>query len=216
MNVGELKGAHVTKIISNLRPKLCIELGSYVGYSTILFGSAVKDAAAAAGEGGARYYCLEYNPVFAGIVMALVSLAGLDDVVKVVIGSSSSSLSRLAQEGVFKDGVDFMFLDHLKPLYKPDLLLSEGLGIIRVGTVLVADNMISPGNPPYHTYVNMSPALKAAMAEEEGLEEGNPARGDPSLIYENEWIDSWEPQAVRVSERHLLGYGQNWLMIIDW
>lgn len=211
MNVGELKGAHATKIISDVRPKLCIELGGYVGYSTILFGSAVKDAAAAAaavGESGARYYCLERNPVFAGVIMALVSLAGLDDVVKVVIGPASSSLARLAQEGVFGDGVDFVFLDHQKSLYKPDLLLSESLGIIKVGTVLVADNMITPGNPLYHEYVNMSPAQKATKAEEEGLEEGNPARGDPSLIYENEWIESWEPQAVRVSEYCLLSRGQ--------
>jgi len=192
MNVGEMKGSHITSLISTLRPKVCLELGGYVGYSTIMFGSAVKEAAAGS---AARYYCLEYNPVFAAIIMALVDLAGLSDFVKVVIGPSTSSISRLAAEGVLKDGVDFMFLDHLKPLYTPDLKLCESLGLIKVGTVLAADNMVKPGNPPYHKYVNMSPSEKAAEAEgKRGAE-----RGDPTLRYENEWVESWEPQAVRVS-----------------
>jgi len=174
-----------------------------VGYSTIMFGSAVKETAAGS---AARYYCLEYNPVFAAIIMALVDLAGLSDIVKVVIGPSTSSISRLAAEGVLKDGVDFMFLDHLKPLYTPDLKLCESLGLIKVGTVLAADNMVKPGNPPYHKYVNMSPSEKAAEAEgKRGAE-----RGDPTLRYENEWVESWEPQAVRVS----LLFSQKWKLVL--
>ncbi|KAF8537156.1 S-adenosyl-L-methionine-dependent methyltransferase [Trichophaea hybrida] len=191
MNIGEMKGLHIVNQISTVRPKICLELGGYIGYSTILFGSAVKEAAG--GNNAAKYYCLEHNPVFAAIIMALVDLAGLSDVVKVVIGPSTESISRLAEEGVLKDGVDFMFLDHLKPLYTPDLKLCESLGLIKVGTVLAADNMVKPGNPPYHKYVNMSPSEKAVEAEgKKGAE-----RGDPTLRYENEWIESWEPQAVR-------------------
>jgi len=79
MNVGELKGSHITALLAEVAPKISVELGGYVGYSTILFGNAVKQAA---GE-GARYYCLEYNPTFAAVIMALVDLAGLADVVKV-------------------------------------------------------------------------------------------------------------------------------------
>jgi len=87
-----------------------------------------------------------------------------------------------------------MFLDHLKPLYMPDLKLCESLGLVREGTVLAADNMVKPGNPPYHEYINLRAEEKKRLAEGKiGAD-----RGDPGLIYENKWIESWEPQAVRV------------------
>lgn len=143
----------------------------------------------------ARYYCLEYNPIFAAVIMALTDLAGLADVVKVVIGPSTESIARLAPALQAAGGLDFVFLDHLKPLYTPDLKLCESLGLVRAGTVLAADNMVKPGNPPYHKYVNMTPQEKLAdAAGKKGAE-----RGEPGLIYESEWIESWEPQAVPVS-----------------
>ncbi|KAA8909637.1 catechol O-methyltransferase [Sphaerosporella brunnea] len=190
MNVGELKGKHVTALLRSQKPSLCVELGGYVGYSTILFGSTVAEYSTPSNP--ARYYCLEYSPVFGAIIMALIDLAGLSDVVKVVIGSSTDSLNRLHGEGALKGGVDFMFLDHNKPLYMPDLKLCESLGVVRGGTVLVADNMVKPGNPPYHRYVNLSPEEKKKEAEGKAGAE----RGDPELRYENKWIESWEPSAV--------------------
>ena len=76
-------GKFITELIAKTRPAVGLELGGYVGYSTILFGAAMR---AAAGP-RARYYCLEYNPIFAAVIMALTDLAGLADVVKVVIGT---------------------------------------------------------------------------------------------------------------------------------
>ncbi len=49
-----------------------------------------------------------------------------------------------------------MFLDHYKPAYTTDLKLCEKLGLIHKGTVLAADNVIKPGNPPYLEYVRSS------------------------------------------------------------
>lgn len=111
-----------------------------------------------------------------------------------MIGPSTTSLVRLHAEGALGAGIDFMFLDHLKPLYTPDLKLCESLGLIHEGTVLAADNMVKPGNPPYHEYVNLSAKDKMLLAEGKTGSE----RGDPGLVYENQWIESWEPQAVRV------------------
>ncbi|KAF2421124.1 hypothetical protein EJ08DRAFT_597813, partial [Tothia fuscella] len=51
---------------------------------------------------------------------------------------------------------DLMFLDHHKPVYVTDLKISESLGLIGVGSVIIADNIISPGNPPYLKYVRSS------------------------------------------------------------
>ncbi|KAI6891526.1 hypothetical protein KC355_g21167, partial [Hortaea werneckii] len=52
MNVGEDKGRIVTDLIAEVKPKTMVELGGYIGYSTILFGDAVKKA------GGKQYFSL--------------------------------------------------------------------------------------------------------------------------------------------------------------
>lgn len=118
-----------------------VELGGYVGYSAIAFGAALRDA------GGKRYYSLEMNPEFAAVISMLAGLAGLSDIVKVVVGSSSSSLEHLFREGAVKH-IDLLFLDHYKPSYTPDLKLCEELGIVSVKSVYAADN-----GRPLHTYV---------------------------------------------------------------
>lgn len=133
MNVGEFKAKIVTDLIKEVRPQVMVELGGYCGYSAIAFGAAFREA------GGTRYYSLEYNPEFGAVISSLVDLAGLRDVVQVEIGASSSSLRRLAADGTLKK-IDLLFLDHVKPLYTPDLKLCEELGLVGPGSVLAADN----------------------------------------------------------------------------
>jgi catechol O-methyltransferase len=136
-----------------------VELGGYVGYSCILFGDAVRKA------GGQRYYSLEMKPEFAAVIMSLVDLAGLSDVVKVVVRKSDASIARLYHGGILKH-IDLMYLDHYKPAYATDLKLCEELGLITPGSVLAADNVIYPGNPPYLEYVMKSVEEKRKRAGE--------------------------------------------------
>lgn len=133
MNIGEYKSGIVTDLIKETKPQVMVELGGYCGYSAIAFGAALREA------GGQRYYSLEFNPEFGAVISSLVDLAGLHDVVKVEIGASSSSLRRLYADGTLTK-IDLMFLDHVKPLYTPDLKLCEELGLIGPGSVLAADN----------------------------------------------------------------------------
>lgn len=218
MNVGEAKGAIVTDLIADVKPKTMVELGGYIGYSCILFGDAVKRA------GGQRYYSLERNPEFAAVIASLVDLAGLSDVVKVVVGSSDASIKRLHSEGKLSDGIDLMFLDHYKPAYTTDLKLCEELELIKPGhTVLAADNVISPGNPPYLEYVRSSVADKQAALQDaqkngggvdarfkdrtanqykkrEGDEKlDSNVKGVPTLVYESRLVNSFEPTGEKVS-----------------
>ena len=88
-----------------------------------------------------------------------MSLAGLSDIIKVEIGSSDASIKRLHDSGALKH-IDLMFLDHYKPAYKTDLKLCEELKLVTPGSVLAADNVIKPGNPPYLEYVRSSVAEK--------------------------------------------------------
>lgn len=189
-----------------------------MGYSCILFGSALQKA------GGARYYSLEMNPEFAAIIMALVDLAGLSDIVKVVIGSSDASIARLHDEGLLEH-IDLLFLDHYKPAYTSDLKLCEELRLITPGSVLAADNVIKPGNPPYLVYVRSSVEEKRKRVEESGNksrspktddQEGIPKKtvrqyenrygkmkfntstGNPNLVYKSRLVHSFEPTGIPV------------------
>ncbi|KAH7316797.1 S-adenosyl-L-methionine-dependent methyltransferase [Stachybotrys elegans] len=208
MNVGELKGKIVTDLIRQTRPNTMVELGGYVGYSCILFGHAVRQA------GGQQYLTLERNPEFAAVIGSLVDLAGLSSIVKVVVGPSDASLRRLCSAGALPQGIDVLFLDHYKPAYLPDLKLCEQLGLVRRGSVLAADNVVAPGNPPYLAYVRGSVEDKLAgkvgaakngfgdrTAKQYEKREGEEVLdeavvGDPRLEYVSDLWSSFEPTGV--------------------
>lgn len=189
-------------------------MGGYIGYSCILFGDAVRKA------GGKRYFSLERNPEFAAVIMSLVDLAGLSDTVKVVVGSSDASIARLHDSEQLQH-IDLMFLDHYKPAYTTDLKLCEELKLVTPGSVMAADNVIKPGNPPYLEYVRSSTAEKKAAAEKAAAGDNSGVdqrfadrtakqyarregeakldttrKGNPHLVYKSKIIHSFEPTGV--------------------
>lgn len=207
MNVGSQKGNIVTSLIAQRKPGCMIELGSYIGYSTILFADAVKS------NGGKRYISFERDPKFAGVARALVELAGLSDVVSFVVGSSSKNIFKEHAAGRLGT-IDMMFLDHYKPAYVRDLKICESLGLISKGTVLAADNVIFPGNPSYLEYVRSSPQEKERRLAEKDAngsavdprfqqrtinqyddveEDDAVAPGNPKIVYESKLVHGSEP-----------------------
>ena len=215
MNVGEEKGSIVTDLIAVVKPQVMVELGGYVGYSCILFGAAVRRA------GGQRYFSLERNPEFAAVIASLVDLAGLSDIVKVIVGSSETSIKRLFAAKSLQH-IDLMFLDHYKPAYTTDLKLCEELGLVVPGTVMAADNVITPGNPPYLEYVRSSVAEKRSasgkgentngvdtrfkegttnqyLKREGAAKLDGKIKGNANLVYESTLINSFEPSGEAVS-----------------
>ena len=154
------------------------------------------------------------------MISSLVDLAGLDDIVKVEIGSSDASIKRLYDTGKLTH-IDLMFLDHYKPAYKTDLKLCEELKLVTPGTVLAADNVITPGNPPYLEYVRSSVAEKRKAgqapngytAQGSGIAEKtvnqyaqrgestalSNSPGNPDLVYDSKLVNSFEPTGVPVS-----------------
>ena len=214
MNVGPEKGKIVTDLIAEVKPKTMVELGGYIGYSAIIFGDAVRQA----GGGKAQYFSLERNPEFAAVIMTLVDLAGLSKTVRVIVGPSDRSLARMHADGSLEK-IDLMFLDHYKPAYSTDLKLAEHLKLIRPGSVLAADNVIKPGNPPYLKYVRSTVEEKKANFNETGSKAYDTAGfaaknanqykksimqempefdapGNPNLVYESELVNSFEPTGV--------------------
>ncbi|KAL7270384.1 hypothetical protein RUND412_006916 [Rhizina undulata] len=185
MNVGELKGKLVCDLIAEHRPKVMVEFGGYVGYSTLLFASTLKKHSP-----GAKHHCIEFNGEFSDIIRGLVSLAGLDDIVTVSQGTAAEAIKRLSHNSEIT-GIDFLFLDHHKAAYTNDLKICESLNLIHEGTVLVADNVIMPGNPPYLKYVRASVEEKREEAKS-----GQEVKGNPNLVYESKMIHSFEPSGI--------------------
>lgn len=204
MTIGPHKGAFIGQLIRERKPSTVIELGGFVGYSAILFGDALR---AVGGNRRPRFLSLEINPVNAAVANQLIELAGLRDVVTVLVAPSHRSIARLVRENGIENGViEFLFLDHWKDRYLYDLWLVESLGLLKPGvSVIVADNCIVPGAPEYLEYVRASPAEKAALlkahqfpdallqgadlvkAIKSGAEnvELENVPGDPSYVYES-------------------------------
>lgn len=109
-----------------------------------------------------KLYSIEIDPLIASIAMDLISLAGLADIVEVIVGSSAHTLQRLHNEGTLaQSGIDLLFLDHSEDLYEADVKLCERLGFLdRPGALIIADNVVRPGAPAYREYMRANPRLR--------------------------------------------------------
>lgn len=157
MNVGPDKGKIIVDQIQRARPRILIELGCYLGYSAILFAKELRSIP------GAKYYSFEINEYYAGIATRLIKLAGLSHIVEIIIGKSCDNLIRF-RERIQPDykyqAIDFIFIDHWKDIYVPDLRVLETLNLIAPGTIITADNIIYPGVPGYVAYVQGTPQYR--------------------------------------------------------
>lgn len=128
MSVGPEKGPLVQEMANRLpaNPRI-LELGAYCGYSAIMLASTFGETA--------RIVSIEVNAASVEASRSNVEMAGLAGQVQFIHGPSSSMIEGL--EGSF----DLVFLDHWKDLYKTDLQLLEEKGLVRSGTIVVADNV---------------------------------------------------------------------------
>ncbi|XP_069503604.1 catechol O-methyltransferase A-like isoform X2 [Ambystoma mexicanum] len=83
------------------------------------------------------------------------SSGGWSRKIEVLVGSTTELIPQLKKK-LDIDTFDMIFLDHWKQSYLPDTKLLEECGLLRKGTVLLADNVICPGAPEYLQYVRNS------------------------------------------------------------
>ena len=70
------------------------------------------------------------------------------------IGDGGTTTAALESEHGFGAGsVDFVFLDHAKEAYLPDLERILEAGWLHAGSVVVADNVKFPGVPDYREFM---------------------------------------------------------------
>eukprot|EP00419_Tripos_fusus_P014617 CAMPEP_0172729128 /NCGR_PEP_ID=MMETSP1074-20121228/93816_1 /TAXON_ID=2916 /ORGANISM="Ceratium fusus, Strain PA161109" /LENGTH=268 /DNA_ID=CAMNT_0013556529 /DNA_START=51 /DNA_END=857 /DNA_ORIENTATION=+ len=149
MNVGPVKGKIVDEALASMdsSPKVVVEFGSYMGYSTVRLASLLRKTAP-----DAVLYSVDPNPLGHAIKTTLLEWAGLlGPNVKNELAYSGDILKKLAAEG---KKIDFLFLDHVKELYLEDAKVAEQLQLLKTGSSLVvADNVIAPGAPEYRAWM---------------------------------------------------------------
>lgn len=143
MNVGDRKGEILDAELRRARPALALEIGAFCGYSAVRMARLLR-------EWGGRLVSVEADPRAAAVVREMVAFAGLDKQVEVVDGKAERVIP------TFSGPFDFVFLDHWKDLYLPDLRRLESHGCLRPGSVVVADNVGLFDVTPYLEYVRSS------------------------------------------------------------
>lgn len=147
----EASRQYLSKLVP--KPKVLVELGGYVGISALSWGDMLRSFHTSDGEvKDVKVYSCELEPDFVKIIRDFVSTAGLNGTVEVMEGISTDSLRKLKKErGI--EHIDVLFLDHWEEFYLPDLKICQELGLLRVGSVVVADNTDKPGAPEYLKYM---------------------------------------------------------------
>jgi catechol O-methyltransferase len=149
MNVGDEKGELLDAALRRAAPRRLLELGTYCGYSALRTVRVMPDAA--------HLYSVEFNPDNADIAGRIIGHAGVGDRVTVVVGTlgdGGRTISALESEHGFDEGsLDFVFLDHDKDAYLPDLERILERRWLHPGARVVADNVKFPGVPAYREYM---------------------------------------------------------------
>ena len=149
MNVGDEKGEILDAAIRRTDPRLLLELGTYCGYSALRTVHVMPE--------GARLCSVEFSPANAHIARRILAHAGVGDEVTVVVGTladGGDTIARLEEEHGFGEGsLDFVFIDHDKAAYLPDLERIVERRWLRPGAVVVADNIKFPGAPEYREHM---------------------------------------------------------------
>jgi catechol O-methyltransferase len=149
INIGDEKGELLDRAVERCAPKRLLELGTYCGYSGLRIARVMPE--------GAHLYSIEFSPENAEIARRIWAHAGVDDRLTVVVGTlgdGGATIERLRSEFGFDEGsLDFVFVDHDKSVYLPDLERILEQRWLHPGSIVVADNIKFPGAPDYRAYM---------------------------------------------------------------
>ena len=143
MNIGEEKGLLLENAINESGAKNILELGVYLGYSTIRILKNLDDKS--------QLTSIESNKKFAEIASENINIAGLSNKHKLILGKSTEVILSI------KEKYDFIFIDHWKDLYLKDLKTLEENDLIEDNAWIFADNVILFNLEDYLDYVRSSP-----------------------------------------------------------
>ncbi len=124
--IGPEKGRILVDLIRKIKPKRILEVGTLIGYSTILMGKEL--------ESKAEIITIEIDMEEAKIALENIRKAGIKPRVRVLVGNALKIIPVL--DGEF----DFILLDATKSEYLNYLKLVEDK--LHKGSVVIADNAV--------------------------------------------------------------------------
>ena len=149
INIGDEKGRILDSAVQRTKPRRLLELGTYCGYSALRMARLMPE--------GAGLVSVEFNPANAAIARRILTHAGIGDEVAIVVGTLGDggvTIARLESEhGFSRHSLDFVFIDHDKSAYVPDLRRILEQGWLHPGSVVLADNVRRPGAPEYRAFM---------------------------------------------------------------
>ncbi|SMC18528.1 Predicted O-methyltransferase YrrM [Clostridium acidisoli DSM 12555] len=123
MEVGKLLGL----LIRSNSAKRVLEFGTCLGYSTVWIAQALK-------ETGGRLTSVEYREDLYEITKRNIELAGLSEVVELILGDASEVIN--TAQGPF----DIILQDSDKSLYSP--MLEKCISLTRKNGLIIADDVL--------------------------------------------------------------------------
>lgn len=175
MNIGDIKGKILDQAVQTRKPKSVLELGiisfiihscniyffsfigTFLGYSSLrIVAQLPKDA---------LFITIDADSQSVEIARSIHEYAGVGDRIKIINGYTDKVIPRLNQD-FNVDSFDLIFIDHYGDAFLRDLKMLEELGLIKSGTMIVADNVIMPGAPGYLEYIRNNPNYTTTLYEE--------------------------------------------------
>jgi catechol O-methyltransferase len=148
IDVGDEKGELLDAAVRRANPGLALELGTYCGYSSLRIARAAPSA---------KVFSVEFSAANADVARRIWAHAGIDNRVTCVVGTigdGGRTLDALTEHGFAADKLDFLFIDHDKDAYRPDLQSILDRGWLHRGSIVVADNIGFPGSPKFREFMN--------------------------------------------------------------
>jgi catechol O-methyltransferase len=180
ITIGDEKGELLNAAVRRADPRLALELGTYVGYGALRIAQVAPTA---------RVYSVELAEANAQIARRIWAHAGVAERVTCVvgkIGDGGRTLDVLAGQGFAAGNLDFLFLDHDKGAYVPDLESILDRGWLHRGSIVVADNVRLPGAPQYREYMRRLDGTRWNTVEHKTHVEYQTLFGD--LVLESEYL----------------------------
>lgn len=180
ISIGDEKGELLEAATRRANPKLCLELGTYVGYSALRIARAAPSA---------KVFSVEFSAANAELARRVWAHAGVADQICCVIGTigdGGRTLDTLANNGFATGTLDFLFLDHDNSAYSADLLSIVERGWLHPGSIVVADNVLVPGAPKYRQYMREQQGKQFATIEHRTHLEYQDLV--PDLVLESEYL----------------------------
>lgn len=157
MHVGPVKGNIVRNFLMECaetvgrRPLVVLELGTYCGYSSVMMADALRRSRVGTDF---HVYSIEADPENVDVSRSIIEFACLGSHISVLhLDLNQDHLVSLLHKSGVPNQVDFVFIDHDKSAYLPDLQALERANFVRKGTFVAADNILFARIDDYRQHI---------------------------------------------------------------